>query len=50
MGDFPYVPSFSSIEGMYVVSAIGKTPTDRNDRPLKPVRINSATIPENNDP
>jgi cyclophilin family peptidyl-prolyl cis-trans isomerase len=38
------------VEGMDVVSAIGKTPTDRNDRPLKPVRINSATILEYNDP
>jgi cyclophilin family peptidyl-prolyl cis-trans isomerase len=32
------------VEGMDVVKAIGRTQTDNNDRPLKPVKINSAKV------
>jgi cyclophilin family peptidyl-prolyl cis-trans isomerase len=32
------------VEGMDVVQSIGKVQTGRNDKPLKEVRINSATI------
>jgi len=32
------------IEGMDVVSAIGRTPTDRSDRPLTPVTIEQITV------
>jgi cyclophilin family peptidyl-prolyl cis-trans isomerase len=32
------------IEGMPVVNSIGKTRTDRDDRPLTPVRMNKITI------
>jgi cyclophilin family peptidyl-prolyl cis-trans isomerase len=31
-------------EGLDVVQKIGKVPTDRNDRPLKPVVMNAVTI------
>ncbi len=32
------------VEGMDVVKKIGKVPTDRNDRPVKPVVMNTVTI------
>ena len=32
------------IEGMDVVNAINSTPTDANDRPIEPVRMNKITI------
>ncbi|MFO0759706.1 MAG: peptidylprolyl isomerase [Byssovorax sp.] len=34
------------IEGMDVVLKIGKTPTDRNDRPRTPVKMNKVTVHE----
>ncbi len=32
------------VEGLDVVKKIGKVPTDRNDRPVKPVVMNTVTI------
>lgn len=34
------------IEGMDVLKQLEKTPTDRNDRPLTPVRMNRVTVQE----
>ncbi|MCP4869251.1 MAG: peptidylprolyl isomerase [Proteobacteria bacterium] len=40
-------PVFGNVtEGMDVVKAIEATPTDRNDRPRTPVKMNSVTIVE----
>lgn len=47
---YPLPPKYTIfgrvISGLEVVNAIATTPTDRSDRPLTPVVINSATVSE----
>src|SRR3982751_5475704 len=48
--DYPLPPNYTKfgqvIEGQDVVNAIATTPTDRNDKPLSDVTIESVTIEE----
>ncbi|HYG81339.1 MAG TPA: peptidylprolyl isomerase, partial [Pyrinomonadaceae bacterium] len=48
--DYPLPPSYTKfgrvVEGQDVVNAIAQSPTDRNDKPTSPVRMDKVTIEE----